>query len=233
MKINSLRILGSILFFLGIISGFSIAILGTWNKVESADYFFRGATFEHFSGLRCPLLMARSETGVVAVIFDNPTDEDDDFYYKVEISGFLSPRQIEGHIPVPAHQKRSISLTVDRADIDLQFFIFAKIVISPNSTRPTRAADCGIMVLKDSRFTGGQLLMGALVLSLLGIIPGFILWKRTSANVRPDVQRVMGTLGIVVLLAMLGGLLGWWFAGLFLIVLALLLILALARLGIG
>jgi hypothetical protein len=233
MKITSLRIVGSILFFLGIISGFSVAILGTWSKLESADYFFRGTTYEHFGGLRCPLLMTRSETGVIAVIFDNRTDEDDDFFYKVEISGFLAPRQIEGHIPVPAHQKRSISLTVDKADIDLQFFVFAKIVISPNSTRPTREADCGIMVLKASRFTGGQLFTGVFFLSLFGIIPGFILLKRTSTNIRPDVQRVVQGLGIVVLLAMLGGLLGWWFAGLFFIVLALLLILALVRLGIG
>jgi len=231
MKITSLRILGSILFFLGIISGFSVAILGTWNKVESADYFFRGITFEHFNGLRCPLLMMRSEIGVIAVIFDNPTDSDDDFYYKMEISGFLSPRQIEGHIPVPAHQKRSISLTVNKSDIDLQFFVFAKIIISPNSTRPTRGADCGIMVLKDSRLKGGQLLTGVIVLSLLGIIPGFFLWKRANPNVKPDVQRVMQLLGIVVLFAMIGGLIGWWFAGLFFIVLALLLILALARLG--
>jgi len=233
MKITSLRILGSILFFLGIISGFSIAILGTWNKVESADYFFRGVTYEHFNGLRCPLLMMRSEIGVITVNFDNPTEDDDDFYYKAEISSFLAPRQIQGHLPVPAHQKRSIRLTVNKADIDLQFFVFAKIVISPNSTRPTRGADCGIMVLKDSKFTGGQLLAGAFVLSLLGIIPGFFLWKRANPNGRPDVQRVMQLLGIVVLLAMLGGLLGWWFAGLFFIVLALLLILALARLGTG
>ncbi len=233
MKINSLRIFGSILYFLGIISGFSIAILGTWNEVESANYFFRGTTYEHFNGLRCPLLMRRSDIGVMTVIFDNPTDSDDDFYYKMEISGFLAPRQIEGHISVPAHQKSSIRLPVNKDDIDLQFFVFAKIVISPNSTRPTRGADCGIMVLKDSRFTGGQLLAGFLALSLLGIIPGFILWKQANSNVRPDVQRVMQALGIVVLLAMLGGLIGWWFAGLFFIVLALLLILALARLGIG
>ena len=233
MKITSWRILGSILFFLGIISGISIAILGTWNKVESADYFFSGTTYEHFNGLRCPLLMRRSEIGVITVIFDNPTDSDDNFYYKVEISGFLAPRQLEGHLSVPAHQKSSIRLTVNKADIDLQIFVFAKIVISPNSTRPTREADCGILVLKDSRFTGGQLLTSLLVLSLLGIIPGFILWKRANPNGRPDVQRVMQALGIVVLLAMLGALIGWWFAGLFFIVLALLLILALARLSIG
>jgi hypothetical protein len=177
--------------------------------------------------------MMRSEIGVISVIFDNPTDDDDDFYYKMEISGFLSPRQIQGHIPVPAHQKRIISLPVSKADIDLQFFVFAKIVISPNSTRPTRGADCGIMVLKDSRFTGRQLLTGAFILSLAGIIPGFFLWKRANPNARPDVQRVMQLLGIVVLFAMVGGLFGWWFAGLFFIVLALLLLLALVRLGTG
>ena len=232
MKIPYLRILGIILFFLGIISGFSIAIISTWNKVESADYFFRGTTYEHFNGLRCPLLMMRSETGVIDAVFDNPTNSDDDFYYKVEISGFFSPRQIEDHISVPAHQKRSVTLTVNKDDIDLQFFIFAKIVISPNSTRPTREADCGIMVLNNSRFTGGQLFTVALVLSLLGIIVGFILWHRSSVDVNSDIHRVMQLLGIVVLLAMIAGLVGWWLAGILFIVLALLLFLTLVRLAI-
>ncbi len=176
--------------------------------------------------------MIRSETGVIDAVFDNPTNSDDDFYYKVEISGFFSPRQIEDHISVPAHQKRSVTLTVNKDDIDLQFFIFAKIVISPNSTRPTREADCGIMVLNNSRFTGGQLFTVALVLSLLGIIVGFILWHRSSVDVNSDIHRVMQLLGIVVLLAMIAGLVGWWLAGILFIVLALLLFLTLVRLAI-
>ena len=233
MKIPPLRILASVLFFLGIISGFSIAIISTWSKVESADYFFRGTTYEHFSGLRCPLLLTRSETGVVNIIFDNPTDSADDFYYKVEISGFLSPRQIEGHVSVPAHQKSGVGLTVNKDDIDLQFFVFVKIVISPNGTRPTRGADCGIMVLDNSRFTGGQLFMTALVLSLLGIILGFVLWRRSGVDVNSDIQRVMQLLGIVVLLAMFAGLVGWWFIGILFIVLTLLLFLILVRFGIA
>jgi hypothetical protein len=232
MKIPYLRILGIILFFLGISSGFSIAIIGTWNKVESADYFFRGTTYEHFNGLRCPLLMMRSETGVVDAVFDNPTDSDDDFYYKVEISNSYSLRQIEDHISVPAHQKRRIDLTVNKDDIDLQFFIFAKIVISPNSTRPTREADCGIMVLGNSELTGSQLFTVALVLSLLGTILGFILWQRSNVNVNSDIHRVMQLLGIIVLIAMIAGLVGWWLAGILFIVLALLLFLTLVRLGI-
>jgi len=185
--------------------------------------------YEHYNGLRCPLLMVRSEDGIIKANFNNPTDGEDDFYYKVQISGFFSPRQIEDRISVPAHQTRSVSLTVTRDDIDLQFFIFAKIVISPNATRPTREADCGIMVLKNPGFTGNQLFTGALVLSLLGIVCGFILWRRFSMELNSNVHRVMQTLGIIVLLAMLAGLIGWWFAGMLLIVLALLLFLALVR----
>jgi len=233
MKISPLRILGSILFFLGILSGFSIAIISTWSKVESADYFFRGTTYEHFSGLRCPLLLTRSETGVVNAVFDNPTDSADDFYYKVEISGFLSPRQIEGHVSVPAHQKGRVGFTVNKDDIDLQFFVFVKIVISPNAARSTREADCGIIVLGNSGFTGGQLFTIALVLSLLGIIPGFVLWRRSGMDVNSDIQRVMQLLGIVVLLAMFAGLVGWWFIGILFIVLMVLLFLILIRFGIA
>jgi len=233
MKIPFLRVLGSILFFLGIISGFSIAIISTWSKVESADYFFRGTAYEHFDGLKCPLLMGRSETGVVNFIFDNPTDSEDNFYYKVEISGFLSPRQVADQISVPAHQKSQVDLSVNKDDIDLHFFIFVKIIISPNATRATREADCGIIVLRTLGFTGGQLFAGAFVLSFLGIILGFILWWRSGADMNSNIQRVMQSLGIVVLLAMLAGLAGWWLAGILFIVLVLLLFLMLVRLTIA
>ena len=213
MKIKSLRILSGVIFFLGVILGFAIAIISLWGKVEALNYFFRGASYAPFQGLKCPTLMTRSETGVVSSEFDNPTDTEDNFYYKIEISNSVSPRIIKNQITVPAHQTKDVVFQVNKDDIDLQFFVFVKITISPTSSRPTRMANCGIMVLNDQMFKGKQIFAIVFTLSLLGIILGLNLWQRTSRAADSNISRLMLTLAIVVLLAMLAGIAGWWLVG--------------------
>jgi len=225
MNIKSLRILSSTIFFLGVILGFVLAIVSLWGNVEALNYFFRGASYTPFQGLKCPILMTRSESGAVTAVFDNPTSTEDTFYYKVQISNIVSPRIIEDQIAVPTHQTKDITFTVNNDDIDLEFFVFVKITISPNSSRPTQAASCGIMVLNNQILNGGQIFELVFALSLLGIVIGFSLWQRTSREVDSNIKRLMLTLAIVVLLAMFAGLVGWWLAGTVLAVLTILLLL--------
>jgi len=225
MNIKSLRRLSSVIFFLGVILGFVLAIVSLWGKVEALNYFFRGASYAPFQGLQCPILITRSESGTVTSVFDNPTDTEDNFYYKIQISNIVSPRIIEDQITIPAHQTKDITFTVNNDDIDLEFFIFVKITISPNSARPTQVATCGIMVLNNQILHGGQIFELIFALSLLGIVIGFSLWQRTSREVDSNIRRLMLTLAIVVLLAMFAGLVGWWLAGIVLAVLTILLLL--------
>ena len=220
MKITSLRILGNSLFFTGLIFGFALAVISTWNKVETVNYFFRGSTpYPPFNGLRCPIMITRSEQGIIKAHFDNPADEDDNFYYRVEISGRIEPRQIADNIIVAPHDQEVAQWVVSEKDIDLGFFIFMKIVILPNGLHPAQEATCGITVLNFQGLTGKQIFTIALVFSLLGIGFGLGLLQRTILNKGPSSL----LLGIVVLLGMLSGLLGWWFLGILFIVLAILL----------
>jgi hypothetical protein len=225
MKMKPLRILSMILFYFGIILGFLLATITIWENVEALNYFFKGASYAPFQGLDCPRLLTRSETGVITSVFDNPTDTEDNFSYKIEIGNVVSPRIIADQIVVPAHQTKSVALTVNKDDIDLQFFIFAKITISPNAFRPTRVASCGIMVINNRILNGKQIFAIALALSLLGIVFGLGLWERTGQNTDSNANRLMRTLALVVLLAMFAGLIGWWLAGTTLVVITMLLFL--------
>ena len=229
MKIKSLRLLSSLIFFLGVILGFVLAIISLWNQVEALNYFFKGASYAPFQGLKCPIMMTRSETGVVTSVFDNPADSEDNFSYKIEISNIVSFRIIEDQITVPAHQTKDVAFTVTKDDIDLQFFIFVKITISPNSSRPTRVATCGIMVLNNQNLNGKQIFAITFALSLLGIVVGLSVWQRISGEVDSNIKRLMQTLAIVVLLAMFAGLIGWWLAGTVLAVITILLLLISVR----
>ena len=220
MKIKSPRVLGNGFFFIGLIFGFALAVIFTWNKIETVNYFFRGATpYPPFKGLRCPVMITRSEQGLVTAHFDNPADEEDNFYYRVEISGRFEPRQIADNVTVVPHDRETVQWLVSEKDIDLGFFIFVKVVVLPNGLHPAQEATCGITVLNFQGLTGKQIFTTALVFSLLGIGFGLSILQRTSRNKGPGSL----LLGIVMLLGMFSGFMGWWFLGLVFIVLAILL----------
>lgn len=214
MNTKLLRILSRAVFFLGVILGFALSVITIWNRLEGVRYYFTGAQFEPFNGLRCPVMIAPNEKGIVTAVFNNPTDREDNFFYRAEISGDVSTRQVEGQIAVPAHQRKSIQLTVDANDVDLMFFIFVKMNILPNALHRSQEAVCGMMIVNLLGLSGTQLSTAAFSLSFLGIAIGLVLLQKTGAHADQNRQRAMQALGFVVLLTMFAGLMGWWIAGL-------------------
>jgi hypothetical protein len=231
MQTKSIRTLGSAIFFLGIFFGLALAIATTWASFESVFYFYTGATYDSFGGLRCPNLMTLSDTGIVAARFDNPTGQDIDPYYRVEMSGVI-PREFENQLTVPPHQTNNIQWTVNSNDVDYSNFIFVKLEILPDAYYSSSQATCGIMMINIRGLSGGQILALLLTVSLLGIVLGLELWAsvndKTSNNYSNDL-RVRQALGIFVSLAVLAGLTGWWVAGTIFCVLTILLLVILIR----
>lgn len=229
MNTKSLRTLSGVLFFLGIAGGLTIAVISLWTHFEALNYFFTGAVNERFNGLKCPVLLTRSETGTITAALQNPTDREINFFYRTEVGGRFSTRQNEGRITVPPHQARSIDFTVNAEDIDLRSFIFVKITVLSNRAFPVRDDTCGIMVLDSPVLAGGQIFAGAFTLSLLTIVAGLGLGESTRADANLSMRRPMQTLGIVVMLAMLAGVIGWWLAGILLVVISILLLMIMMR----
>ena len=204
-------ILSRVLFFLGVVIGLILSLIAIWNNFESTSYYFTGVKHDPFKGLRCPILIAPFERGIVTAVFNNSTDQDDNFYYRAEISGrAFSTRKIEDHVAVPPHQAKSVRLTVDAHDIDLRFFILIKITILPNSVRSTQESTCGIMVTKVLGLTGSQTSTAAVFLSFAAMAVGLGLWPQTSDKGRLGVRYIVPTLGFVVLLTLLTASLGWY-----------------------
>jgi len=233
MNKKPLRILSRAVFSLGVVIGLALAIITIWNRLESTNYYFEGVKFDPFNGLRCPVMIAPTEKGIVTAVFNNRTDKEDNFFYRAEISGTPSTRQVEDQITVPSHQRRSIQLTVDANDVDLLFFILVKMTILPNSVHPSQEAVCGIMVVNVLGLTGTQLSTTAIVLSFLGIAIGLGLWQQAGTKANGNAQHVIQTLGFVVLLAMFAGAMGWWIAGIALSVITLLLLVISLRFAIA
>jgi hypothetical protein len=224
MNRKLLHFFAFVIFLLGILLGFSLSAIAIWNRTEAVNYFFTGAKYDPFPGLRCPAFIAPTEQATVRALFKNPTNEEDTFYYRTEISGTPSTRRLENQIAVPPHQTKSIQLTVNAQDVDLLFFIFVKVDILPNAVHSSQEAVCGIMVANILGLAGVPLATLAISLSFLGIAIGWTLWQKTSTRADRNAQRVLQALGLIVLLAMFVGAMGWWLAGVALCAIALLLL---------
>jgi len=229
MNRSVLRIMSRAIFFLGASLGLALAVLIIWNQMEAIHYYFNGAKYEPFNGLRCPLMIAPTEKGIATAAFNNPTNRDIKFFYRVEISGTVSARQIEDQIAVAPHQTKSVQLSVDINDVDLGFFIFVKVNILPNSLHRAEQAVCGIMVTNILALAGNHIPPAALSLSFLGMAIGLALGQQTSTKEDRNTARVTQALGILVLLTLLAAALGWWLAGIALSAVTLLLLLISAR----
>jgi len=219
-------IISSIVFFLGIAVGLSLAVASIWADYEAVGYFFTGARFDTFPGLKCPILATHSETVTISASIENPGDRAVQSFYRVEVSGPLG-RMFREQIPIPPHETQRAEWTVSADDVDLRYFIMTKITLFPFAGAQTREATCGIFVVNLDGLTGTQVLLISLVASTIGIIVGLSVWERQMAlgnkGVRQS-QHVRRALGLVVLLAIFSSLMGWWLAGFVLCVLAIFLL---------
>jgi hypothetical protein len=80
MNTKLLRILSSTVFFLGVIIGFALAVISIWNRIEAVRYYFTGAKYDLFHGLRCPVMIAPTEEGMITALFQNARDQRGSLY---------------------------------------------------------------------------------------------------------------------------------------------------------
>lgn len=215
-------IFSNILFYVGIAAGLSLALVSVWADYEAMAYFFTGARFDSYRGMRCPILGTRSETLTVSASMDNPSDRAARPFYRVAVSGLLG-RSFENQISLAPGQAQRVEWMVNADDIDLRYFVMTKIMILPYAGLPTREGTCGIFFVNIDGLTGQQVLFTWLAFSLLGITAGLAIAERQAEGTKEDLrqlQRVRRALALIVILAVLSGLAGWVLAGVIFCVLA-------------
>jgi len=234
MSQSSRRILSYAAFFFGITIGFVLSVIAIWNNLEATSYYFRGVKFPPFPGLRCPLMIAPTETGTVSAVFDNRTDKEDNFSYRAEISRKgVSTRQVEGQIAVPPGEERSVQLSIDANDVDLLFFILVKMSVLPTALHKSQEAVCGTMLVNILGLTGTQISTIAVILSFLGMAIGLGIWHQTDNKSDSEVPRVVQALGFVVILTLFATAMGWWAPAIVLCVITILLTIISLRFAIA
>ncbi len=235
MQTKQKQRLGTIIFLVGVFIALGLAGLTVWGDFEAMSYFFTGAGYPTFSGLSCPVLLTRGEVATVSVRLNNPSNEVIQPYYRVEISGIAGLRTLENQVPVAPHSSRTVQWTVSSQDVDLGIFVMVHMEILPMAGYSTREATCGAVVLNIGGLSGGQIVGGALVLGLLGIVLGLAITETGSAPVGGkdlSLRNGMRAAGVLVCLALFTALIGSWLFGTLFAVLTLLLLVILLRIAV-
>jgi hypothetical protein len=216
------RSLGAIVFLVGILLGMALAGSAVWADFEAQFYGFDHMGDEPIRTLRCPVLMTASETGRISASFANGTQKPIQQMVRADFSNFGPARSVRATYSLTPGEKLRVDWAVTSADIDLRWFIFARVYAYPAYPYPFREATCGIMVINLPGITGGQLFALALSVCLVCILIGLGLWEKNrppQRGRRLDAATAMKFLAVIVLLALLTSLRDWWMiAGLFLIV---------------
>jgi hypothetical protein len=221
------RSLGAIAFFIGIFFGLALAGSAVWADFEAQFYGFDHMGDEPIRTLECPVLMTVSETGHISATFSNRTQRPIEQLVRADISNFGPARSISTRLSLAPGERKTVDWSVTSADIDLGRFIFARVYAYPAYPYPFREATCGIMVLNLPGLTGGLVFALTITACLLGILIGLALWEKNS---RPQKRRILESshamrfLAVIVLVALLTSLRGWWMIGGLCLVLAVLLI---------
>jgi len=218
------RMLGVLIFSLGVLAGLSLTIAAVWADFEAVFYGFDKIGDARLPSLKCPVLMTKSETGMISATFKNASDRSIEFMTRADISGFSRIRSERSMLTLAPGESKQLDWTVTSEDIDLGRFVFAKVSNYPAYQMTFREATCGIVVLDLPGWSGMQVFTLFFTICLLGILVGYSSWELTTGSMEGhtiDITRAMKFLGILVLLGLLISMQGSWLVGLLFIVVSL------------
>ncbi len=220
------KVSGLILFVIGVVSGILLIVGLMWPDLEAMFYNFQKIGEQPLDVI-CPVFLAQDETGMVSIKVANESDKTIEPLVRATISSRGLFRFEESRLPIPPGETRRMTWAVSKADVDLRFFVLAKVFILPEYQFTSREGTCGTLLLPFSGIGGMQVFLIGLAVSLLGLAGGLWLWP---AGIKPLIGRRLETLramqavtlaiGIGIFFGYLGS---WALAGLALIVTVLLL----------
>jgi hypothetical protein len=224
------RILGVALFSIGVLVGLALCGSMIWGDLEASLFDVTMSGRERLKSLRCPAIITTRESGTVSTTIKNTLEKETEFTARTHISdGYVTlMKEINSKLSLQAGEKGTLEWEVLPEDaVYGGRLILARVYVFPKYPTPARHGTCGILVINSSQFTGIQILVFTLFLSLLGMLLGAGLWvvsNRPLYKPAVEVLYAMVALAGCVLAGIIAGLLGWWVPGVFLLTITILLI---------
>jgi hypothetical protein len=197
-----------IIFLLGYLLG--MVILGL-SVVGDFEAFMFKPTVDGkilLSTLKCPVMMASSETGTIAVTLSNPTESTISPYVKAHISaGFVTLiREERVNLFIEPYESQHLEWPIQADDAAYGgHWALVKILVSSQYPLPSSDASCGVFVTNLMGFTGTQVYTFFLIASVLfmGVGGGIINLKPSIRKADKNTARatlmmgIIGTLGLI------------------------------------
>jgi len=206
------------LFFLGALMTLAMAVLAIWPDLEASFYGFNRRASTRLPGLRCPILLDKDETGLVSVKVSNTTERKLSPSVKAEFSSKLLPISTLDSIQIEAGESKTMEWTIGPENVDLDKFIFSKVLVFASYPIPDREATCGTLVI-DLPMRGGTMLVLLTVLGVMvmgGALFG-LTYSTTLSNRMERAIRPLTFLAILMILTLGVGLAGCWVQGILLL----------------
>lgn len=155
-------------YVIGVIVGVFLVVVSTWADMESTLYGFPRLASAGLRGFTCPILMTRDEAATISLKLSNPTDDRVSPSVKTMISTPLVPEEFNDNLELAAGESKRLEWRVDSDNVDLDRFIFAKVLMYSAYPLPSRETSCGIFIL-DLPGSGRVMLPLFVAISLLGM----------------------------------------------------------------
>ncbi len=223
------RILGVIIFSIGIALGLILAVVAVWGDAEAVALFSTTIMADETFSIRCPVIMTTTETPAVRASFKNPIERDVKFTIRTYLSDDSIAMSYETLtiLPVAAGETQQLQWTVTPENIVFRRLILVKVLQHRLYPIPGHQGLCGILVLDLPYFTGTQIVIFSVVFSLLCIALGAIMWRLGNQPIKGrmlEITHAMDALAVIVLFDMVIGLAGTWLLGIVSLAIAALLI---------
>ncbi|MBM3150834.1 MAG: hypothetical protein FJZ96_01295 [Chloroflexi bacterium] len=227
-----IRTLLFILFGIGALFGMTLAAATTIANLEADFYFgFSYQGDESLKNLDCPVILSGDEVGTVAVTLSNPNEKEIEPLFQVEIGNMGLFRSYRDRMFIPAGESQTLQWTVSRDDVVFNHLILVKLFQFAAFKTPTRDGSCGIVYL-DLPFSGNQVLVSTIAISLAGMGLAILLWlalDKIQSDYKARLTRAMLVMAGCVTAALVTGVLGVWLLGVLFFMVSLLLIAEVVR----
>lgn len=214
-------ILTNILLLIGILLGVVLSTLATWADFESAFYGFTKQAKNPLNGLSCPILIAKDEDQTFSYTIINKTGQTISPTVKAEISTPLAPSTSFEFIELAPGESRTFTWKIGPQNVDLEKFIFAKVLVYSAYPMPDQENTCGLFVLP-VRGNGTLYLIVASIVSMLCLGSGGYLGYQASRKMRESRAELF--LAALTVVTMTVSFLGLWVQSIFLLAITFLLI---------
>jgi hypothetical protein len=172
-------IFGVLFYVLAAVTGLILICISTWGDMEADSYGFPRRANSSLSGLDCPILLTRDETGVISVTVSNPTDQPLHPSARTEISAPFEPEVFIESIDLNPGESKTLEWSLKPENIVLGNFILANVQVYASYPIPNREKTCGILIM-DLPGSGRMIVLALAVFTLIGLGWGLYAMKRSD-----------------------------------------------------